>query len=740
MEVVFMLIRKVDLLSDLNEKQKQAVVYFDKPLRIIAGAGTGKTKVLTRKVAYLINDLGISPHSILAVTFTNKAAKEMISRIEKYCQNNKDTLNVQTFHAFCTSILRQDIRQLGYRKDFYIIDEHDKEQIFKKIYNKLEITAHEISYKTTAQYISWAKNYSEDPNEFAKILNEENKPTILAKIYLEYLNELALQGSLDFDDLIIQTHRLFTLRPDILEKYKKQFKFILIDEFQDTAGLQYEIIKMLYTENTHITIVGDPDQTIYNWRGANVNLILDFEKDFPEARTVILDINYRSTKKILEAANKLIKYNKIRFSKDLVTENEEGQEPEFFHSFNEEGEARWVVNKINELKKQKNQLKSIAILFRSNYYSRVFEQTLIEENIPHKLINGVKFYQRSEIKDAIAFLRVLFDGHEISLERIINVPNRGVGEVRLEKIREFARKHKKTMFYALKDHFKQLNVKELGKEFIINKLHPFMFLLIKYQKMLHAKKNRISRLLDSFLQEVGFYESIENNKNLRGTAKENVKELIKAIEVWEKANPSGNVEDYLNMVSLLTVTDEYHNETNYVTLMTIHSAKGLEYDNVFLVGLNKGVFPSLRIFEKGDFINNSKDKNPEELIEEERRLAYVAVTRAKKNLFLSSSRGKIIGTNTPKEPSQFLEEMGINTKERILLDDQSKFVPTTEDDPDALYKNSKIIVGDIISHVIFGEGEVIEVKSANDIIVKFHNDGKERTLNKMHPSIRLLSR
>ncbi|VEU64801.1 ATP-dependent helicase [Mycoplasmopsis cynos] len=734
-----MILKKIDLLSDLNEKQREAVVFFEAPLRIVAGAGTGKTKVLTRKVAYLINDLNVPPSAILAVTFTNKAAKEMISRIEKYCQQNKEKLNVLTFHSFCTSVLRKEIRVLGYHTDFYIVDENDKEQIFKRIYNKLEITPHEISYKTSAQYISWAKNFSEDPAEFANVLNREKRPTILAKIYLEYLNELALQGSLDFDDLVIQTHRLFTLRPDILRKYQEKFKYILIDEFQDTSVLQYEIVKMLYTDSTHITIVGDPDQTIYNWRGADVSLILNFDNEFSNSRTIILDLNYRSTKKILAAANKLIKYNKMRYSKDLITENEEGIEPEFFHSFNEEGEARWVVNKINELKKQKNQLKAIAILFRSNYYSRVFEQALVEENIPHKFINGIKFYQRAEIKDALAFLRVLFDGHEISLERIINVPNRGVGEVRLTKIREFARKKGKTIFFALKDHFKQLNVKELGKDFIINKLHPFMSCIIKYQKILASKTNRINRILDSFLNEIGFYDSIENNKNLRGTAKENVKELIKSIETWEKKNIGKTIEDYLNMINLLSVTDEFHNETNYVTLMTIHSAKGLEYDNIFLVGLNKGVFPSLRIFEEGDFINNSKDKTTNELLEEERRLAYVAVTRAKKRLFLSSSRGKIIGTNMHKEISQFLDEMGINTSDKILLQDQSNYVPT-DDDPEAIFKNSKIIVGDIISHIIFGEGEVIESRSSNDIVVKFHNDGKERTLNKMHNSIRLISR
>ncbi|WP_036458665.1 ATP-dependent helicase [Mycoplasma leonicaptivi] len=736
------LLKKVDLLSDLNEKQKEAVVYFDTNLRIIAGAGTGKTKVLTRKVSYLINDLGISPRAILAVTFTNKAAKEMVNRIEKYCQNNKEELNVMTFHSFCTSVLRKDVRAIGYRNDFYIIDEEDKIKLLKRIYDQLNITTNEVSYQSAIQYITWAKNFTNNPSQFSDELKKEND-TILTEIFHAYLNELARQGSMDFDDLILTTHTLFQLRPDILKKYQDRYNYILVDEFQDTSSIQYEIIKMLVTDKTHLCIVGDPDQTIYNWRGADVNLILNFDKDFNDAKTVILDINYRSTQKILDAANKLIKYNKKRFSKDLVTlqkENEEqNSEIQYFNSFNEEAEARYVVNKINELKKNKNQLKTIAILFRTNYYSRAFEQVLIEENIPHKIINGTKFYQRSEIKDVIAFLRVLWDGHEISFERIVNVPNRGLGEKTLNAIRSFSKEVGKSLYNTMKQEIKKLPV---PKEVIINKIHPFIKSINDHSNSLRSGKYTITRVLDSLLNELKYYESIENNKNLRGTAKDNVKELLSSIDIWQKKNKNKSVDDYLNMVNLMTVTDELYTETNYVTLMTIHSAKGLEYDNLFLVGMNQEIFPSYRIFEKNAFLNSRGDSNTEDLLEEERRLAYVAITRAKRNLYITSARGYHHTTKKPKHPSQFLEEMGINLSETILLKTNENMSPLTPDDDvtENITKNSQMIVGDIISHVIFGEGEVIEINGNNDVLIKFHKNGETKRLNKLHHAIRIISR
>ncbi|VEU70422.1 ATP-dependent helicase [Mycoplasmopsis glycophila] len=731
------MLKKINLLADLNEKQKAAVEYFDTPLRIIAGAGTGKTKVLTRKVAYLINDLGISPNNILGVTFTNKACNEMMDRISNYINSNDEQkVQIYTFHSFCAKVLRKHIRALGFHKDFLIIDEVDQKQILSEIYNRLGVSTNEISYKNMIQYISWAKSFDLSREELADKLKQDHND-LIPTIYQNYLNELAAKGSVDFDDLIIYTHMLFKQRPDIAEQYKKQFSYILIDEFQDTSVKQYEIIKAIVGENTHLTIVGDPDQTIYNWRGADVNLILDFDKDYPNAKTIVLDINYRSTREILQAANNLIKHNKNRFHKDLITNQESGEPIEFYHGFNVEAEARWVVQKINELKKQKNQLKNIAILYRSNYYSRPFEEALINEGINHKIFNGTKFFQRSEIKDAIAFLRVLDNGQTVALERIINVPSRGIGAANLQKLSEYAKSKQKTLFNCLKEDIKTLPV---APNLILNSIYPFVKTILQYRTLLKKKTQKIHVILDSFLQEISYYEHIEDNKNLRGSAVDNVKELINSIQTWEAKNPDKTVEDYLNMVSLLSVSDEYDNIPNYVSLMTIHSSKGLEYDNIFLVGLSEGVFPTMRALDS----TKSKKKNnlSEEMdgLEEERRLAYVAATRARKKLFVSDARGKIIGTEIIKEPSRFIKEMGIDINKVILYNSHTEMDDLEEQNEEvikSLHKN--IIVGDIISHVVFGEGEVIDVNS-NEIVVEFVKNKDVKTLNKFHPSIKVISK
>ncbi|RIV16408.1 ATP-dependent helicase [Mycoplasmopsis gallopavonis] len=731
------MLKKINLLADLNDKQKEAVEYFASPLRIIAGAGSGKTKVLTRKVAYLINDLGISPSQILGVTFTNKASNEMVERISQYVQPDIK-INVYTFHSFCAKVLRKHINALGFRQNFLIIDEVDQRQILSEIYQNLEISVHEISYKNMIQYISWAKSFDLTQEEVATKLKDEASE-LIAKIYQEYLNQLAAKGSIDFDDLIIYTHLLFKQRPDIADEYRNQFSYILIDEFQDTSVKQYEIIKALVKEDTHLTIVGDPDQTIYNWRGADVNLILNFDKDFPNTKTIVLDTNYRSTQNILHAANLLIKHNQNRFHKDLITNNEPGEQIEFYHGFNVEAEARWVVQKINELKKQKNQLKNIAILYRSNYYSRPFEEALINEGINHKIFNGTKFFQRTEIKDAIAFLRVLENGQTVALERIINIPTRGIGTATLQKLTNYAKSKQKTLFNCLKENLKTLPI---SPKLIKESIYPFIKTIIQYRALLKQRRQKISVVLDNFLQEIGYYQHIEGNKNLRGSAVDNVKELINSITTWEAKNPTKSVEDYLNMVSLMSVSDEYDNIPNYVSLMTIHSAKGLEYDNIFLVGLSEGVFPSARALNQKDLIKND-EINPEEVannLEEERRLAYVAVTRARKKLFISDARGTIIGTDISKKPSRFIDEMGIEKEKVILLEshDETPFnVDGNEEDIKTINKN--IIVGDIISHVVFGEGEVIDVNT-NEISVEFVKDKKVKTLNKYHPSIKVISK
>ncbi|MHA3786466.1 ATP-dependent helicase [Mycoplasma sp. VS276A1] len=724
---------KTDLLSDLNTKQREAVEYFDTSLRIIAGAGSGKTRVLTRKIAYLINDLGVRPKNILAMTFTNKAANEMKQRVLQYTSKSlKNELKISTFHSFCAELLRKHIRLLGFHTDFLIIDEPDKIQILGNIYRKLGISNHDISYKSMIEYISYAKNMELTYKELCDELKTFEYSKVVADVYQAYLNELVSKGSLDFDDLVSLTKTLLETHPEVAAIYQKQFEYVLVDEFQDTSRIQYDLIKLLVGKNTHFTIVGDPDQTIYNWRGADVNLILNFDKEFPDAKTIILDTNYRSTQKILDAANKLIAQNSNRLHKDLIASNEIGDDVEFYHGFSPEAEARWVIQKINELKKQKNQLKEIAILYRSNYYSRPFEEALIEENINHKIFNGTKFFERAEVKDALAFLRVIAEQKDIALERIINVPNRGIGEVTLSKLKEYAKKQGKSLFRTLQEDIRTLPI---PKEKITKSIYPFMVLVVKYAKAL--QHNKISVTLNKFLEEIKYYEHIAMNENLRGSAEDNVKELINSISNWEEKNKDKTVSDYLNMVALMSVSDEYDNVPNYVSLMTIHSAKGLEFDNVFIVGMSEGIFPNRRSLEPQNSSKFSAKGRYSNTLEDERRLAYVAVTRARNKLFISDSRGKIIGTDIDKKPSRFITEMGLDVNETIINAKNRYFSDFNSEDE--TITSNHIIVGDIISHIMFGEGEVLEVMP-NEIVVEFIKDKKIRTLNKNHSSIKVIGK
>lgn len=720
-----MRLNNISLLDDLNEQQREAVQYFDTSLRIIAGPGSGKTKVLTRKVAYLINDLGITPNKILAVTFTNKAANEMSERIRQYCDADTNKLNINTFHALCAKILRIEYLSAELNSDFLIIDEIDKKDILANVYKELNISKSQITFSNMIQKISWYKNTKVTLEELAKEMRISiDDPIILA--IKSYERELSTKRMVDFDDLIIHVKNLFDKHPEIAKKWSEKFSFILVDEFQDTSVSQYNIVKKLINNDTHLTIVGDPDQTIYNWRGADVNLILDFHKDFTNAKTVVLEKNYRSTKKIVNSANQLIVHNKKRYVKDLVTDNEIGSDIEFFHAFNMEAEARWVIQKINELKKNKIQLKNIAILYRSNFYSRPFEEALIKENINHKIFNGVKFFQREEIKNAIAFLRILYDGSDLAFERIINVPSRGIGEVALEKCIEIAKNNKKTLFNTFIQDYKTLPFRA---NIIREKIYPFLRSIRIHSIWLKSekRKRKISEVLKLFLEDIGYLKSIESITNLRGSALDNVNELIESIKTWEEKNPDKGVKEYLEMVSLLSSSDEFDSGTNYVSLMTVHSAKGLEFDNVFIVGMSENIFPSVR---------SNNDSNPE-LIEEERRLAYVAITRARKRLFISDSRGIVLGTRIDKSPSRFITEMGINIEKFILVkDDYASFDTDLINDD---HYNDNIIVGDFISHNTFGEGEVLEVNNS-DIIVSFVNDNKTRTLRKNHPAIKLIKK
>lgn len=717
------------ILSELNQKQREALLYFDSPLRIIAGAGSGKTRVLTRKIAYLINEFGIAPSKILALTFTNKAANEMTQRIKQYTPNGVE-VHVSTFHSLCAKILRKEAIHLNLDSNFQIIDSLDQKTIVKRIFPEFEIDDEEetqLSTNEILKMISLAKNKNYTPDELVNALNFDSpndvdynkKIGLIFKRYNEYLKE---QKSLDFDDLIIKVYELFKNVPQIASLWSNMYSFIMVDEFQDTSRIQYEIVKQLVGKNTQISIVGDPDQTIYSWRGADVNLILDFDKDFPNTKTIILSENYRSTQKILDAANNLINYNKKRFHKDLITNNEIGEDIHYNHAFSNEAEARWVVQTINKLKKQKIQLKNIAIFYRSNYYSRPFEEELIKENINHKIFNGQKFYHRKEIKDVLSYLRLIYDGLDLPLLRVINTPARKIGKQTLANLQKFAESKQMTLWKTLRVHLQDLPVAREVKKNIVDLINNVNY----FRKAL--QNNKIYVVLEKFLTKIGYYDYLANDVALKGTGKDNVNELIRSIKVWEENNKDKSVKDYLEFVSLASAGDEYDNSTNYVTLMTVHSAKGLEFENIFLVGMSEQIFPTFHAINSNNI----------EQLEEERRLAYVGITRAKQRLFISDSRGSIIGTNIDKKPSRFIKEIGIDTNKYIL---QKEVISTNFDDLTDQKQikeiNRNMIAGDIISHTHFGEGLVLEVRG-DTIVVRFAGSQSEKTLSKNHPSIRLL--
>ncbi|TPR53854.1 ATP-dependent helicase [Metamycoplasma neophronis] len=723
----------------LNEQQKSAVIYNEGPLRIIAGAGSGKTRVLTYKIAYLIENLGIKPSRILALTFSNKAANEMRQRVFGILANSnlESEPVVSTFHAMCAKILRKEIHNFGYTNDFQILDELDQKEILKIVYSELDISQTEFTYSSILSYIQNRKNEIIDFNKLDSNQSKEDEHLIpiekevaktKEKIYEQYQAHLQRSRSLDFDDLLVFVFRLFydPKFSAIAAKWEKRFDYVLIDEFQDTSLLQYKIMQKL-ASTEHLTIVGDPDQTIYSWRNADINIIMNFDKDYPETVTVKLEENYRSTKKILKAANNLISYNKLRLDKKLFTENEEGEEIEFFCGFNDEAEARWIANKISELKRNRVQLKNIAILYRVNSYSRAIEEALVRENTIYKLFGSIKFYQREEIKDALAYLRVIHDGSEISLLRIINKPSRKIGQVTIDKLLNFARKENLDLFQCLETNFSEIQ-KELRISMDTLKNIANLINEIRWARRA-IQTNPIHLTLKEFmLNKIKYFEEFKNSEEEYESRLDNFNSLIEAIETWENKNPSGSIDEYLQEITLITDRDVEDDAASYVSLMTVHNAKGLEFDYVFIAGLSENIFPLKRAIilspqKDFTFLKDQTEENPEGL-EEERRLAYVAMTRAKKRLFLSFS----VGRNGINKKSRFLSESGINEGRAIRI--ANNFSIAAE-----VTNNNDFIVGDFITHKTYGKGVILEIFDGI-IEVKFDIDKKIRKLDKNHAAIK----
>lgn len=720
--------KKEPLLDNLNKEQKIAVIHNKGPLRIIAGAGSGKTRVLIHKIAYLIKRMQVEPYKILAVTFTNKATNEMKERIKNMVPGSESEPKISTFHALCVYILRREIEILGYPTTFTILDSADQYDIIRNIYQKLDVSKYDITLRSMSNYISYHK-INKTSEEEMKSENDAEFSQLKFKIFKEYKNTLKELGSLDFNDLLILTYDIFKNNPEISQKWSKRFSFILVDEFQDTSPLQYKIIKIL-AKNQNLTIVGDPDQTIYSWRGANVNLILNFHKDFPSAKTINLNLNYRSTEKILNYANSLIKFNKKRLPKDLIANNKGGSEVFFQHSFSSELEAKWVAQNIRHLIDNEDaKMSEIAIIYRANFYSKNFEDALLRQNIYHQVYGGEKFYERKEIKDAISYLKLFFSDSQISFQRILNVPSRSIGNTYREKITDFCEKNNLTFFEAIDKFSQDIVIPKNPK----NQLIELVDKIKDYRKLIN--KENFQDLAEEFFSEIHYYDFLKKEDTSKAGKVENVKELLNIMKNWFKRNPEKSFESYFEEIAL--ATDVINGEkASGVSLMNIHNCKGLEFDYVFLVGLSEEILPSKKSLE-----NDFNDLN----LEEERRLAYVAITRAKKKLFLSDAEGYLFGDfKTKKKTSRFIKEMGIefNDSKKESFDNYVNDV-LLGDDKNILQNkikkqyhvdNNDIFIGDKITHKVFGEGVVVD-EMLGQITVAFVNKKGTKTLLKNHASI-----
>lgn len=707
--------------SSLNDKQKEAVIASDDHIRIIAGAGSGKTRVLTMRIAYLIEKLGVNPHNILAITFTNKAAAEMKSRITQMLGDDLNTVWISTIHSLCMRILREDISALGYPKNFTIVDQNDQHQILKEAYKEYGLDKKTLSYANVLNYIGNNKTERIDPIRAKKIalgeLNEENK----AKVYEYYTERLKSIYGLDFDDLILWTVDLFSKFEMIKTKWANRFKYIHVDEFQDIDKNQYQLIKQLSSVHDHIYVVGDPDQTIYTWRGADVNIIINFEKDYKDTKTIILNENYRSTNMILNGANSLIKNNKLRIEKDLFTNAKDGEKITYNSLESEEAEAYYVVREIQKLHRDGVEYSDIAVLYRSNYLSRNVEKVLVESQIPYTMIGGFKFYERAEIKDILSYLRMITTGDDLAFTRIINTPKRGIGPKALENILEIAKDKGISMYEVVKNGLYHKN-KDVFEKFVA--------MIEKWKEI--EKNNDLEVLLKHVLDDSGYRYYLESENETERL--ENVKSLVDDIKEYQLTYDSSTLDEYLQMISLYTdkASQDY---SNSVSLMTIHAAKGLEFDTVFVIGMSEGVFPSERSLNDGL-----------KGLEEERRLAYVAYTRAKRKLYLTDNSGFSFVIQSSKTTSRFIDEIDDEylidmknmssskpkPKSNFFDDVMETSVSTRKSAPS---KKSMIKPGDRVSHDMFGEGIVTKL-DGSFLVIAFKHPYGIRKIVKGHPSIK----
>ena len=688
-------------IEQLNSEQLKAVNHIDGPMLVLAGAGSGKTKVLTNRIARLIEE-GVSPSNILAITFTNKAAKEMKDRITRLVGVTAYNIQISTFHSLGLKILKENYSLLGYDKNFTIIDSDDVLTIIKKIMKELNLSKDYYNPREIKNKISSAKNAIMSVEDFSKVEFDHK----VVEVYKIYTKKLRQGNSVDFDDLLILPIKLFKTYPNVLEEYQDRYKYILIDEYQDTNEAQYTFSKILASKYRNIFVVGDNDQAIYAFRGANYKNILNFEKDYPEAKSVVLEENYRSTKTILNAANDVIKNNKERKSKNLWSNKPVGDKITYKLVGTEKEEASFVADEIKSLLEQGVKEEDIAVLYRTNAQSRVVEEYMLKKNIKYRVVGSFYFYNRKEIKDLLCYLRLISNHKDdVSLLRIINTPKRGIGEKTIDNLTTLAVEQSSSIYEAI------TSGKELSFKNLIEELTE------------ESKTLSLTELVEAILEKSGIKKELSSSKLLEDEIRlENLNEFKGVTKSYEEEQGSATLEDFLDEISLVSDLAEHQDGSNRVSLMTVHSVKGLEYDYVFIVGMEEGIFPHYNAINDGS----------QSAIEEERRLCYVAITRAKKKLYILAAKSRMLFGNTNiNKPSRFIEEIN---KEYLDIDEKKVLGKATNRIRKAIDKNIEYEVGEKISHTDFGEGIVIGVDKSILTVAFPHPIGIKK-LMKGHPNI-----
>ena len=727
--------------KELNEKQYEAVTTSYPNVRVIAGAGSGKTRVLTYRIAYLISEIGVRPWKILAITFTNKVANEMKNRVVKMIPEAQKDLTIKTFHSFAAMFLRKEISAIGFPTTFTILDEEDQTKLVKDLVAELGFKRGDKLVGLALNYIGKQKLHERYPDDITITKETFEDEKLCLQIYQRYEEEKAKQYSLDFDDLLLITIRILEENSTIRAKWQDRIEHILVDEFQDTNDIEYKLIKLLSKPSTCHYVVGDPDQTIYTWRGANQDIILNLQRDFLDMETIILNRNYRSTSKILDSANKLIAHNKLRVKKDLYTENEEGGPIVVHRSISSKEEAEYVAREIKKLVQTGGySLKDIAILYRSNYITVDFETAFVKHQIPYKIFGGLKFYQRREIKDVLAYFHLITNvKDDISFERIMNVPKRGIGDQTINYLKQEANNAKLSLYEYIRDFDFETQESNAPKK-AINTLKIVITVIDRTREEINKNEEVFSKTLEDMIHSFGYQDYLLKEED--GDERvENVKALFDDIRHFLRTNPESTFDEYLQNIALLSAQDELL-DGDFVTLMTVHTAKGLEYPVVFVVRFNAGVFPHARSFAESGYKG----------LEEERRLAYVAMTRAKKLLYLTFSQDYSYVLSGNLLPSQFLKESG---NEIVVKQDYNPFRSSKprsyhfDDGPNQSFEldvpkkenfsqiNNVIddwAVGDIVIHKVFGEGTVIKVEGGGIIKVNFTEHGV-KTLMGNHPAL-----